>query len=72
MMHLPHTNDEGPDEIQPGFFAPPSAELVLRQAVVAADFGDGAEEEVGAVGEPVDPFQLGGAGDSLEGVVASL
>lgn len=72
VVHFPHADDEGPDEVQPGFFAPSPAELVLLHAVVAADFGDRAEEQVGAVGEPVDPFQLGCAGDPLECVVPGL
>ena len=72
VVHFTHADDKRPDEVQAGFFASPPAKLVLCHTIVAADFGDRTEEEVGAVGEPVDPFQLCGAGDSLEGVVPCL
>ena len=72
VVHFTHADDKRPDEVQAGFFASPPAKLVLCHTIVAADFGDRAEEEVGAVREPVDPFQLRGARNSLEGVVPCL
>ncbi len=55
MVHFAHADDEGADEVEAGLGAAALGDLVLEGAVGAADFGDGREEEVGAVCEPVDP-----------------
>ena len=72
MVHLAHADDERADEVEAVLFAAPSRHLVLRDGVGAADFGDRAEEEVCAVRQPVDPFELVDGGDALECVVACL
>ena len=58
VVHFAHANDEGADEVEAGLGAAALGDLVLEGAVGAADFGDGREEEVGAVGEPIDPGVL--------------
>lgn len=72
MVHLPHPDHECADEIETRFFAAGAGELVLGFTVVAADFGDGGEEKMGAVGEPVNPLELRDAGDALERVIPGL
>ena len=72
MVHLTHTDHESTDEVEAKFFATAARELILCYCVVAADFGDWAEEEMCAVGEPVDPFEFGDAGDALKRVMSCL
>jgi hypothetical protein len=56
MMHFAHTDHEGADEIEAGFRAASFLDFVLQHAVVAADFGDGREEEVEPLGSQSTRF----------------
>jgi len=51
-VHLTHADGEGADEVEAGFLATALGYFVLKVGVLAGDLGDGAEEEMGAVGEP--------------------
>lgn len=53
VVHLAHAHHEGADEVEPGFLAALAGNLVLLHGVVARDLGDGGEEEVASVGEPI-------------------
>jgi hypothetical protein len=44
VMHLPHSNDKGSNEVETGFFAALAGQSILGDRVVACDFGDGGEE----------------------------
>ena len=72
MMHFSHTDDEGADEVEARLLAALPRDLILGHAIVSGDFCDGAEEEVGAIGEPVNPLQFCGAWDALESIVSRL
>jgi hypothetical protein len=50
MMHLPHPNDESANEVEASFLTAFPRDLVLSYTIVAAYFGNGREEQVGAIG----------------------
>ena len=56
MVHLSHTDNECTNEVEASLFASSTSEFVLCCSIRARDFGDGTEEEMCAVGEPIDLF----------------
>lgn len=53
VMHRPHSHDKCSDEVETCFFATLAGQGILSDRVVARDFGDGGEEQVSSIGQPV-------------------
>ena len=58
MVHFTHTDDISGEKVEAVLIAAFLAELELGAGVFAGDGRDGCEEEVGAVGHPVYPFEF--------------
>lgn len=54
MVHFSHANHKGANEIETSFLTATAGQLVLRRCVWPRDFGYRTEEEMGAIGKPVD------------------
>lgn len=53
MMHLPHSDDKRSNEVETCVFAALAGQGILSDRVVTRDFGDGGEEQVSSIGQPV-------------------